>query len=62
MEYKYFSAAHKGHLFYKLLTRRDIFQLTRYEYEGVSESIDPDDKNFTFIGLAELLFLKRSQF
>ena len=47
-------------IFYKLLTRRDIFQLAKYKYEGVSESIDSDDRNFSFIVLAELLFYKPS--
>ena len=47
--------------FYKLLTRRYIFKLTRYEYEGVSESNDSHDRNFSFVGLAELSLFKRSQ-
>ena len=46
--------------FYKLLTRRYIFKLTKHEHEGVSESNDSDDRNFSF-GLAELSFVKRSQ-
>ena len=46
---------------FESLTKRYIFQLTKYEHEGVNENIDSDDKNFSFIGLAELLFLKRSQ-
>ena len=47
--------------FYKLLTRRYIFQLTKYEHnKGVSESVD-FDMNFSSVGLAELLFLKRAQ-
>ena len=47
--------------FYKLLTRRYIFKLTKHEHEGVSESNDSDDRNFSFAGLAELSFVKRSQ-
>ena len=39
--------------FYKLLTRRYIFQLAKYEHKGVSESIDSDDRNFSFVGLLE---------
>ena len=49
-------------LLIKLLTRWYIFQLTKYELESVSESIDSDDRNFSFTGLAELFFLTRSQF
>ena len=45
----------------KLLTRRYIFKLTKYEREVVSRSIDSDDRNFRFVGLAELSLLKRSQ-
>ena len=44
----------------KLLTRRYIFQLKKYEHKGISESIDFDNTNFSSVGLAELLFLKRS--
>ena len=47
--------------FYKLLTRRYIFKLTKHEHEAVSESNDSDDRNFSFVGLAELSFVKRSQ-
>ena len=47
--------------FYKLLTRRYIFKLTKHEHEGVSESNDSDDRNFSFAGLAGLSFVKRSQ-
>ena len=62
MEWNNYSfAAHNDDFFYTLLTRRYIFQLTKYEHEGVSESIDSDNRNFFFIGLAELLFLKRPQ-
>ena len=33
--------------------RRYIFQLTKYEHKGVRESIDFDDTNLSFVGLAE---------
>ena len=37
MELKNYSyAAYKGDFFYKLLSRRQIFQLTMYEHDGVS--------------------------
>ena len=49
----YSDAVHKGNFFYKLLTRRYIFQLMKYEHKGVSESIDFDDMNFSSAGLAE---------
>ena len=48
-------------IFYKLPTRRYIFKLTKYDHEDVSESIDSDDRNFSFVGLAELSVLKCSQ-
>ena len=32
-----------------------------HEHEGVSENNDSDDRNFSFVGLAELSFVKRSQ-
>ena len=51
----------KAIFFYKLLTRRYTFQLTKYKHESVSESIDSDDRNFSFVVLTELLFFKRSQ-
>ena len=47
MEWNNYSfAAHNDDFFYTLLTRRYIFQLTKYEHEGVSESIDSDNRNF----------------
>ena len=48
-------------IFYKLLTRRYIFKHTKYEHERYSENIDSDDRNFCFIGLAELSLYKCSQ-
>ena len=42
---------------FKSLIKKYIFQFTRYEHRGVSKSIDSDDRNFSFIGLVELLFL-----
>ena len=48
----YFCAAHKGDFSYKLLTRKYIFQLTRYEHKGISESTDFDDTNFSSAGIA----------
>ena len=39
--------------FYKLLKRRYIFQLTKYEHKDVRESIDSDDTNLSSIGFAE---------
>ena len=49
-------------IFYKLPTRRYIFKLTKYDHKEVSESIDSDDKIFSFVGLAELSLLKCSHF
>ena len=49
----YFCAAHKGDFSYKLLTRKYIFQLTKYEHKGVSKSNDFDDTNFSSAGIAE---------
>ena len=49
----YSYAAHKANFFYKLLTRRCIFQLTKHELKGVSESFDFEGKNFSSFGLAE---------
>ena len=43
----------KAIFFHKLLTRRYIFQLTKYEHDGVSESIDFDDTKFSSVGFAE---------
>ena len=57
----YSYAAHKDNTFYKLLTRSYTFQLAKYEHDGVSKTIDSDDRNFSFIGLGELLFLKCSR-
>ena len=43
----------KGDFFYKLFTRRCIFQLTKYEHKGVSESTEFDDTSFSSVFLAE---------
>ena len=51
----------KAIVLYKLLSRRYIFQLTKYEHKGVSESTDFDYTNFSSVGLAEQLFLKHSK-
>ena len=47
--------------FLKLLTRRYIFQLTKYKHKGISKSINFDDANVCSVGRAESLFLKRFQ-
>ena len=39
--------------FYKLLTRRYIFQLTKYKHKDVRESIDFDDTNISSVGLSK---------
>ena len=46
-------AVHKYDFFYKLLTRRYIFQLMKYEHKGASESIDSKDRNFSSVGLVK---------
>ena len=49
----YSYSAHNGCFFYKLLTRRYIFQLTKYKHKDVSESIDFDDTNISSVSLTE---------
>ena len=43
----YSYATHNGVL--KSPTKRYIFQLTKCEHKGVSESIDSDDRNFSTV-------------
>ena len=45
--------AHEGNFFYKLLTRRYILQLKKYEHNGVSECIDFDNTNCFSVGIEE---------
>ena len=39
--------------FYKLLKRRYIFQLTKYEHKDLRESNDYGDTNLSFVGFAK---------
>ena len=43
-DYSY--AAHNG-VFLKVLTKRHIFQFTKYEHNGITENISSDDRNFS---------------
>ena len=43
----------KAIFFNKLLSRGYIFQLTKYEHQGVSQRIDSDNTNFSSVDLAE---------
>ena len=53
MEWNNYSySAHKGDFFWQI-TRRYIFQFTKYERKGVSESIDFNDTSFSSVGLVE---------
>ena len=42
----------KAIFFYKLLSRKYIFRLTKCEDKGVSERINSEDRNFSSLGLA----------
>ena len=60
----YSYAAHKDDFFKgELLTRRyKMFQLTKYEHEGVSKSIDSEDRNFSSFGLRNYYLLNAPNF
>ena len=46
--------------FKKSLTKRYIFQFTKYENKGVSESIDSDNRNFSSVKHQLFIFLNQN--